>query len=158
MNKNYYKKYFLGIDPGITGAFALIDTDGEYIVHDFDGEQLLAELLLPIQFAVIEQVHAMPGQGVVSMFNFGKNYGWYQGLLTALRIPYALVTPATWKKGVVFPTDGATPKERSLTVARRMFPKANLKAKSHHNRADALLLARYCYVHHGGLNIKVLPA
>jgi crossover junction endodeoxyribonuclease RuvC len=49
--------------------------------------------------------------------------------------------PREWQKGLVRPSDGKDPKERSLTVARRLFPDAELSRKKDHNRADALLLA-----------------
>ena len=66
----------------------------------------------------------MPGQGVVSMFNFGQNYGFIQGVLKAYNIPFELVPPAKWKKEFSVTSD----KNTSIEVAKRLFPNVNLKA------------------------------
>lgn len=140
-------KAFIGIDPGKTGAAALIHRDG-CIVADWPGCPAgVADLLTTwrIEYAVelvaLERVHAMPKQGVASTFTFGQNFGQWEGVLAALHIPYTMPTPQQWQKGLVMPSDGADPKARSLTVARRLFPGADLSLKKHHGRADALLLA-----------------
>lgn len=86
----------------------------------------------------------MPKQGVVSMFNFGKNFGFIQGLLTAYSIPYELVTPQKWKKEFQITGD----KNSSIAVCKRLFPDVDLRRaeryrKDDDNSAEALLLAEY---------------
>lgn len=140
-------KAWIGIDPGKSGAAALIFEDGE-IVADWPGDATGAADLLTswrLEFQVVlvalERVHAMPGQGVKSMFTFGQNFGQWEGILAALSLPCLQPTPQEWQKGLVKASDGADTKTRALTVARRLFPDADLNLKKHHGRADALLLA-----------------
>lgn len=138
---------WIGIDPGQSGAVAVIFRDGQ-MVEDWPGCPAgAAELMLNwrtefnVELAALESVHAMPGQGVKSMFTFGRNLGAWEGLLAALHISYVMPTPQQWQRGLVMPSDGADPKARSLAVARRLFPDADLSRKKDHGRADALLLA-----------------
>jgi crossover junction endodeoxyribonuclease RuvC len=140
-------KAWMGIDPGIKGAAALIHDDGQE-VFDWPGDPSLAAdkirewiLEYDVRLAALESVSAMPKQGVSSTFKFGQNLGQWQGILSVLPIPYLMPRPREWQKGLVRPSDGKDPKERSLTVARRLFPDAELSRKKDHNRADALLLA-----------------
>ena len=81
---------YIGIDPGKTGAVAILDDKGKYInVLDFGQEELMPTLIgyAPVvKFAYLEKVHSMPGQGVVSTFSFGENFGWWQGVLGSLGI------------------------------------------------------------------------
>ena len=140
-------KAWIGIDPGKTGAAALIFEDGQ-IVEDWPGcPRVAADLLTSwrldfrIELGALECVHSMPGQGVKSMFTFGQNFGQWQGILAALSIPHLQPTPQDWQKGLVKASDGADTKARSLTVARRIFPDVDLSRKKDHGKADALLLA-----------------
>jgi len=140
---------FIGIDPGKSGAVALL-TEGEAVAIDWPGDPGAAATLLAIwarrydiRLAALERVSARPGQGVVSMFSFGQNYGAWMGILAAMRIPYILPTPKQWQAGVVDRKAGSDPKARSLAAARRLFPEADLSRKKDHGRADALLLAWY---------------
>lgn len=136
-------EYFVGIDPGKTGAIAFLSEDGTAEVFDFpDAFSQLVKRADRVRRAYLEQVHAMPGQGVVSTFSFGENYGWWQGVLMALRIPFLKVRPQDWQKNLV-PKKGASDKP-SLEVARQLFPDAPLGRKKDHNRADALLIAYVC--------------
>ena len=138
---------FIGIDPGASGALAGLDPMGQVVeVLDYDGEQAAAKVLRDLQQryslqAALEQVHAMPKQGVSSSFKFGMAFGAWVGVLAALGVPYRLVPPTVWQKGRVRKTDGPDPKTRSLTAARRMFPEASLARKKDDGRADALLIA-----------------
>jgi crossover junction endodeoxyribonuclease RuvC len=111
--------YIIGIDPGAGGAVAILTRSGE-LVHVFDmpavevvvggkakrrvsPEMLAAELKLYADQgarAVIEQVGAMPGQGVSSMFAFGEAFGLAKGVLAGLAIPTQSVTPGKWKKAL----------------------------------------------------------
>ena len=150
----------LAIDPGLTGAVALL-IDGEYgHVRDLPVQakrsgkreldpgtllDLLTELLDHAPDArvvgVIEQVAAMPGQGVSSMFSLGDTYGVCRAALTLHAHEMVYVSPAVWKRAF-----GLTKvKEYSLTLARRRFPAARdqLRRVKDHNRAEALLLAHY---------------
>jgi crossover junction endodeoxyribonuclease RuvC len=86
----------------------------------------------------------MPGQGVTSMFSFGKSAGFIEGVLTALAIPYQLVPPQTWKK--VFSLNAS--KLNSIEVCQKLFPDVDLMRterckKPHDGMAEALLMAEY---------------
>jgi len=148
--------FYLGIDPGITGGIAVVSdkTAGvkrEYAeAHRYPGDISLAVDLLRdihlgntrITLAAIEQVHSMPKQGVASSFKFGMGFGAWLGALSALQIPYVLVTPRKWQKAMLDAGTGET-KERSLSMARRLYPDVELKYKKDNGMADALHLARW---------------
>ncbi len=107
------------VDPGLSGAIVLLSSDGNEIlkhtmmptaainkkqtvsaplVADFINECLqMADQRGQRLTAVVEQVNAMPGQGVTSMFNFGKSFGTVIGVLGALKIPTSFITPQSWK-------------------------------------------------------------
>jgi crossover junction endodeoxyribonuclease RuvC len=145
----------IGIDPGISGAIALLKDDLELVqIHDMPimmirkGKNqvnaaalsvIIREAQLPAT-AYIEEVHAMPGQGVSSMFSFGTSYGIVQGVLAALNIPVVLVSPQTWKSRA-----GLRGKDKDMarTLAQRLYPRAELSRKKDIGRADAILIARY---------------
>lgn len=138
---------FIGIDPGASGAVALI-SDDVALAENWPGDPVAAADLLrswsvqySIRFAALERVASRPGQGVSSVFSFGVNFGTWQGLLAALAIPFIMPTPQSWQKGLIVPSDGPDPKSRALSVARRLFPSVDLHRKSDHGKADALLLA-----------------
>ena len=140
---------YLGIDPGQSGAMALL-TDELPQVEDWPSDPNAAADLLRewlgqyrVELAALERVNAMPKQGVSSTFKLGCNLGAWQGILSALGLPYLMPTPREWQKGLVKPSDGPDPKARSLAVARRLFPDEELSRKKDHGRADALLLAWY---------------
>lgn len=146
------QRAWLGVDPGKKGAIAIVTTDSVEAL-DYPGDVALAADILrgwvaiyDIQSVALERVHSMPGQGVKSTFTFGETFGAWQGILAALEVPYALVSPQQWQRGVIVPSDGATPKERSLSVARRLYPAVDLHRKGDHGKADALLLATYAKV------------
>jgi len=142
----------LGLDPGLSGAYALID-DHDILAEPFPlaGKQLdLAELYrewrtLDPEIAIIESVHAMPGQGVTSMFSFGRGLGQIEGVLAALEIRLEYVTPQAWKKLVLAGT--AKDKTAAVEYATRAFPAVRLVRpgcrKPHDGCADALCLAEY---------------
>lgn len=146
---------FAGIDPGAKGAIAIIsDMDDTVITIDYDNPSIISARLRAIKpnFAYLEKVSAFPGQGVTSMFNFGTNYGIWQGILSCLSIPYKLITPQKWQKGILYKTDGNDKDMCSINAAFRLFPdaadfiigpkgKRNKAQKS--GRADALMIA-YC--------------
>lgn len=148
----------LGIDPGLSGAIALlnpftraVDLFDMPLVASKAGQPItdihnLARLLFPVggtgpQIAVLEQVHAMPKQGVSSTFRFGQNYGAIQMAVAGHGYDVRDVTPNTWKKYFRLSSDG----EASRGLAIQRFPEmaGHLKCKKDHNRAEAILLALY---------------
>ncbi len=139
---------YLGIDPGVSGAAALISSGEVLELIDFTnpmdtyGELSVAVDLFGISKAGLEKVGPAPGQGGRSIFTFGENYGWWQGVLQGLEIPYQLVNPLQWQKGLVPKKKDKTDRPQ-LPVARRLFPKAELHLKKHHDRASALMIAYY---------------
>lgn len=146
----------IGIDPGLSGAIAGIDTHGHSQVADLpvqrdkslawiDGKALKAIILgycngLPHQATcIIERVSAMPKQGVSSSFGFGVNFGSVLGVLQALEVRIELVTPAKWKRDLGLTAE----KHASLHKARLLFPKSELHLCKHDGRAEALLIAHW---------------
>lgn len=141
----------MGVDPGISGAVAFYFpmVPGRVAVDDVPlagGEINVNELARLIRIhrptlAVMEKVSAMPGQGVVSMFNFGRSYGDVRGTIGAMDVPLHFVTPQKWKKHFGLPAD----KEQCRLRAIRMFPNAaeSFKLKKHDGRAEAALIALY---------------
>ena len=139
---------YIGIDPGKSGALAIIRQDGQVETYAFDPFVYATTLrrLSACHDAVccLEKVGAMPGQGVVSMFNFGHNFGFIEGLLQAYAIPYQLVPPQTWKKEFSLNSD----KAKSIEVCQKLFPNANLMATNRSRKpndgiAEAVLMAEY---------------
>jgi crossover junction endodeoxyribonuclease RuvC len=148
----------LGIDPGLSGALALYTTSDQ-TVEVFDmpvlelvrngkkkGEvsaQALANLLAGrgIKAAFLERVNAMPGQGVTSVFSFGRSTGIVEGILAAYDIPTTLVTPQAWQKAV----GQRAGKDGSRERAMQLFPaQADLfQRKRDDGRSDAALIAYY---------------
>lgn len=138
---------YIGIDPGKKGAFALIYEDGKAVAHTWD-ESKFVFYMIEVQgspcIACLEHVSAMPGQGVTSMFTFGQNFGFIQGVLTAYGIPYELVRPQKWKKEFSITGD----KNSSIAVCKRLFPNVSLLRtekcrKEDDGLAEALLMALY---------------
>jgi crossover junction endodeoxyribonuclease RuvC len=141
----------LGIDPGMRGAVAVINPGGLATIWDADGSpgRAVCQAVWSIYgednwVAIIEQVHAMPGQGVTGVFSFGKAYGEALGALCALGVTEPnFVSPQRWKKYFGLGRE----KYASLELARELFTCATeaglLKLKKHHDRAEALLIAEY---------------
>ena len=144
---------YLGIDPGVTGACALIDETGK---HRFSWrwdkklglrglkDQWRTEGITQymITAACLEKVHSMPGQGVSSTFKFGMNFGMWQGLLVTADIRHELITPQRWMKAVL--DSGDRSPEHRLAWACRRWPEAPWKGvKVESGIADALGLAEY---------------
>lgn len=141
---------YIGIDPGKNGGYAVLYDNGG-ISYGVMGDDFVRAMRLVHEpssnqeaIACVEKVGAMPGQGVVSMFNFGKNAGFIEGVLHAFTIPYQLVTPQKWKKEFGLTGD----KEKSIEVCKRLFPNVDLRRtdrckKEHDGMAEALLMAEY---------------
>jgi len=139
---------YLGIDPGITGAIALIHPEGQ-VVEDWPGDEvaavnLIRSLLLQydVRRAAVEDMGAGPPKGKFGFIKLSENKGIWRGILAAHGVPFVLVRPQEWMKGMV-PKKGAGNDKPSLAVARRLFPNLDLHRKADHNRADALLIAEW---------------
>ena len=151
----------IGIDPGISGSICFFEdgkiieviempvmTEGKKNKKQVNGAQIYNEFLKKIYKkedeirVVIEQVSAMPGQGVTSMFNFGQSFGILKGICSAMQLPMFFVRPAKWKKyyGLI-----NSQKDSSRVKAIEMFPKFSsmLSRKKDNNKADAILIANY---------------
>ena len=117
------------------------ETDGEFIMNPLTTRRGIPAPR--IDLVVIESVHAMPGQGVSSMFNFGMGFGIWLGILASKSIPYELVTPQRWKKDMLADIPGDDKKARSVIAAKRMFPDLEFPLKKDHDKAEAVLLAAW---------------
>jgi len=150
----------IGIDPGLSGAIAVLDdlkvfdmfdmpvmSEGKKNKNQLNSAQLvniIKKHIIPNSqtFVIVEQVSAMPGQGVTSMFNFGQTFGSIKGICAALNLPIFYVRPAKWKKH--FELINAS-KDASRTKVIEMYPSISgrLTRKKDVNKADAILIARY---------------
>lgn len=147
-------KVIIGIDPGASGAIAVIN-DGRFdevrdmptievkrgprTINEVSPSGLASLIPMNASHAFVEKVGAMPGQGVSSMFAFGNYYGMIQGILAAKGIPYTLVTPQKWQKdmSVREGKDGARERARQLLPDSAEY----LTRVKDHGRADAILIA-----------------
>lgn len=138
---------YIGIDPGRSGAIAMLKAGKTAIIRldqtEHDIAEQLEHLLSYPAVAVMERVHSSPQMGVKSAFTFGESAGFLKGLLAAYAIPYRLVTPQVWQKKMGCMTKG----DKNITkqAAQRLWP----DAKVTHRDADARLLAEYCRVING---------
>ena len=150
-----------GIDPGISGAISIFKNNKFVEVLDMptmiDGKKNKRQVN-GAQFAhiikeysngydgemsvIVEQVNAMPGQGVTSMFNFGQSFGVIKGVCSALNIPIYFVRPLKWKKYFDLLK---THKDASRTKAIQIYPHISdkISRKKDSNKADAILIASY---------------
>lgn len=140
-------KIYMGIDPGKKGGIALLTEDGQTEAYPY-AEQTLQSICHTNAFhdviCCLEQVHAMPKQGVTSMFTFGMGYGYIKGTLEAYSIPYQEIPPQKWKKEFGLNTD----KQKSIDVARKLFPKTDFRPSErcrvdNDGMAEAALMAEY---------------
>ena len=150
----------IGIDPGLSGALAILDNSNVIDVIDLpvmaEGKknkrqlnsahlsQYMVKNIVNIEdtVVVVEQVNAMPGQGVTSMFNFGQTFGAIKGIAATLKIPIFFVRPSKWKKHFELIK---TSKDASRTKAIEMYPSLadQLSKKKDVNKSDAILIARF---------------
>jgi crossover junction endodeoxyribonuclease RuvC len=151
---------WIGIDPGQKGGYAVIaktETGQAVFAYPWDDSFFAMEMVSLMQMkehgivAAVEKVGARPGQGTVSMFNFGKSAGYIEGVLSALGIPYQLVPPNKWKKE--FSLIGKD-KQASIETCRKLFPELDLKRTERcrtdsDGKAEAALLAEYARRHFG---------
>ncbi|MBD1164844.1 crossover junction endodeoxyribonuclease [Pelagibacterales bacterium SAG-MED13] len=154
----------IGIDPGISGSICFLDdgkiidviemptmTEGKKNKRQVNGSQIYNEILKRIHKSekknikvIIEQVSAMPGQGVTSMFNFGQSFGILKGICSAMQLSMYFVRPAKWKKYFNLIN---SEKDASRTRAIEIFPyfSSQLSKKKDSNKADAILIASFYY-------------
>ena len=154
----------IGIDPGISGSICFFEDgkildvvemptmiEGKKNKKQVNGSQIYNEISNRIKQrdkkeikVIIEQVSAMPGQGVTSMFNFGQSYGILKGICSAMRLPMYFVRPAKWKKYFNLIN---SEKDASRTRAIEIFPyfSSKLSRKKDSNKADAILIASVYY-------------
>lgn len=138
-------EYYGGIDVGASGGYAIFNTYGHIVTKKFTSFKEASEDFKSIGnkgFVVLEQVSAMPGQGVKSMFSFGSNYGGWQALLEILQIPYQLVIPRKWQAAILGSFPKGESKVRALSFCQKRFPHLNLKKKDD-GICDALCIALY---------------
>ena len=160
----------IGIDPGISGSICFLQnskildviempkmTEEKKNKRQVNGSQIYNEICKIINKIekqeiriVIEQVSAMPGQGVTSMFNFGQSFGILKGISSAMQLPMYFVRPAKWKKYFNLIN---SEKDASRTRAIEIFPyfSSQLSKKKDSNKADAILIASF---HHETYKIE----
>ena len=154
----------IGIDPGISGSICFLEdgiikdvlemptmTEGKKNKKQVNGSQIFNEISFRIKTyekknikVVIEQVSAMPGQGVTSMFNFGQSFGILKGICSAMQLPIYFVRPAKWKKYFNLIN---SEKDASRTKVIEIFPyiSSQLSKKKDANKADAILISSFFY-------------
>ena len=154
----------IGIDPGLSGSICFFEdgkiidviemptmTEGKKNKKQVNGSQIYNEISKRVDKienqnvrVIIEQVSAMPGQGVTSMFNFGQSFGILKGICSAMRLPMYFVRPAKWKKYFNLIN---SEKDASRTRAIEIFPyfSSQLSKKKDSNKADAILIANFYY-------------
>ena len=157
-----YNMYIIGIDPGISGAVCFFENgniidvidmpsmaEGKKNKKQVNSAQIHNEIRSRIKnvpkdniSVVIEQVSAMPGQGVTSMFNFGQSFGVLKGICASMQLSMYFVRPAKWKK---YFNLIKTEKEASRTKAIEIFPQISgkLSKKKDVNKADGILIASF---------------
>ena len=156
--------FIISIDPGISGAVCFFENgkilevlempnmaEGKKNKKQVNGAQIFNEISTRIKHldkesvkVVIEQVSAMPGQGVTSMFNFGQSFGILKGICSAMQLPMYFVRPAKWKKHYNLIN---SQKDASRTRAIEIFPyfSSQLSKKKDSNKDDAILIASFYY-------------
>ena len=152
----------IGIDPGLSGAIAVLEekkvlgvfempvmAEGKKNKRQLNSAQLVNIIQDNLNnreeaIIVVEQVNAMPGQGVTSMFNFGQTFGAIKGVCAALKLPIYFVRPSKWKKH--FELINAS-KDSSRTKVIEMYPSLSnqLTKKKDVNKSDAILIARFYF-------------
>ena len=156
--------FIIGIDPGISGAICFFENgkildviemptmnEGKKNKRQVNGAQIYNEISKRMNKThiedvrvVVEQVSAMPGQGVTSMFNFGQSFGIIKGICSAMQLSLYFVRPTKWKKYFNLIN---SEKDASRTRAIEVFPyfSSQLSKKKDSNKADAILIASFYY-------------
>ena len=159
--------FIIGIDPGISGSICFFENgkildviemptmnEGKKNKRQVNGAQIYNEIskrIIKVENqdirVVVEQVSAMPGQGVTSMFNFGQSFGIIKGICSAMQLSIYFVRPAKWKKYFNLIN---SEKDASRTRAIEIFPyfSSQLSKKKDSNKADAILIASFHHETH----------
>ena len=154
----------IGIDPGLSGSICFMEdgkildviemptmAEGKKSKRQVNGSQIYNEILKRVNNhekndirVIIEQVSAMPGQGVTSMFNFGQSFGILKGICSAMQLSMYFVRPSKWKKYFNLIN---SEKDASRTRAIEIFPyfSSKLSKKKDNNKADAILIASFFF-------------
>lgn len=157
---------FIGIDPGLSGAIAVITDNSLIRIYDTPTttitkgagkskknkrayvESRMVEILSQYNYESvhigIEKVHSMPGQGVASMFSMGYGYGLWIGIVVALKLPYTLITPQRWKKELM--SGMSKEKAASCIRAQQLYPDGEFftpRGRAWDGRGDSVLIATY---------------
>lgn len=142
---------YVGVDPGKKGGYAVVYDNGVGVAYPWDDagfvnkmNDISATFNKDKIYVCVEKVGAMPGQGVVSMFHFGKSAGFIEGVLNACYLTYELIPPRTWKSYYKLSSD----KQESIDKCLELFPDVNLLATERSHKpsdgmAEALLIANY---------------
>ena len=143
----------IGIDPGKKGGYAVLIDGKVWKAEVWDDAEFVDTMrqvsqMRTVARAAVEKVGAMPGQGLVSTFSFGKSAGFIEGTLMALDIPYQLVSPQKWKAEFGLNSD----KQKSIEVCRKLFPDVDLLAtprckKPSDGKAESILIGCFAYRH-----------
>ena len=151
-----------GIDPGLSGAIAVLENEvvldiidlpvmaeGKKNKRQLNSAELSQYMSKNVEnihktSVVVEQVNAMPGQGVTSMFNFGQTFGAIKGISASLKLPIYFVRPSKWKKHFDLINSS---KDASRTKAIEIYPSLaeKLSKKKDVNKSDAILIGRFFY-------------
>ena len=151
-----------GIDPGLSGAIAVLENEvvldiidlpvmaeGKKNKRQLNSAQLSQYMSKNVEnihktSVVVEQVNAMPGQGVTSMFNFGQTFGAIKGISATLKLPIYFIRPSKWKKHFDLINSS---KDASRTKAIEIYPTLaeKLSKKKDVNKSDAILIGRFFY-------------
>ena len=139
------KEFYVGIDPGKFGGIAVLNEE-MHIAMPYSNQALIevCQMYQGSCSVTVENVHSMPGQGTVSMFTFGRNFGYILGVLEAFQIPYTLVDPRVWKKYYGLSSD----KQESIAKCKELYPGIYLYPtkrckKESDGMAEAILISRY---------------
>jgi crossover junction endodeoxyribonuclease RuvC len=154
---------YIGLDPGSTGAMAAVNNEGELLewgrfplvkvgnkkVLDIQGISVWIEergINMGVRVTV-EKVHAMPGQGVTSMFSFGRSFGILEGIVISQNLPIQYAAPQAWQKVMLAgkPRGKGATKTSAVAAACELWPQLHktLKVKAAWGVADAALIAEY---------------
>ena len=151
----YFHKTFVGIDPGASGGIAMINnnkcTAWKYPKDDIRELKNIFKIIKSTNrvnniICYIENVHAFPTDARSRAFAFGRNFGIWLGMLTALSLLYNKVTPSTWQKHFgPFPKEKKDRKNRIKEIAQEVFPDTNKITLA---TSDAILIALYAKEEH----------
>jgi len=146
-------KRWIGIDPGKSGSLCILYEDNDTLFIDFKENTLkgyinrlrdIVEREIEVTMIGLEKVHAMPGQGVKSMFSFGQRLGELEGMLQTLELGYVMPRPQEWQKACGVPSKSG--KKGIYEVISKIYPKADLKGPKGgiiDGRCDSLGIAHY---------------